>query len=86
MSAPKYQGLDWRVDVVAATNNQAGGGRGAVPTTLLKLRVQETPAHTGVMPAVAETTLALQRPALNTLFKELCRIRDELSETTGVGQ
>jgi hypothetical protein len=39
VSAPKYQGLDWRVDVVAATND-VGGGRGAVPTTLLKLRVQ----------------------------------------------
>ena len=40
----------------------------------------------GEMPGVTEHTLVLQRPALNILFKELCRIRDQLSETTGVTQ
>jgi hypothetical protein len=47
---------------------------------------QDTPVVRGEMPGVTEHTLVLQRPALNILFKELCRIRDQLSETTGVTQ
>ena len=57
---PKYVDVDWRVDLVSASER---GASLAVPTAVVSLKVQDQPRHVDEMPEVRPVTFELKRGA-----------------------
>lgn len=73
---PRLVDFDWRVDMKTSSNHLS---RMAVPTVLVEMKLQETPARVGVMPGVRDVKFELTREALGTMLDGLEKIRDQLS-------
>ncbi|XP_070828717.1 COMM domain-containing protein 9 [Chaetodon trifascialis] len=77
ISLPQLKDLDWRVDVVTASDSVS---RMSVPTCLLQLKMDD-PSAGGE--SVSMVTVELSRESLDTMLDGLGRIRDQLSVVAG---
>ncbi|XP_076588617.1 COMM domain-containing protein 9 [Chaetodon auriga] len=77
ISLPQLKDLDWRVDVVTASDSIS---RMSVPTCLLQLKMDD-PSAGGE--SVSMVTVELSRESLDTMLDGLGRIRDQLSVVAG---
>ncbi|XP_076027307.1 COMM domain-containing protein 9 [Genypterus blacodes] len=79
ISLPQLKELDWRVDMVTASDSVS---RMAVPTCLVQLKMADAcPAAGGE--SVSAVTVELSRESLDTILDGLGRIRDQLSVVAG---
>ncbi|XP_069824220.1 COMM domain-containing protein 9 [Dendropsophus ebraccatus] len=76
ISLPRLVDMDWRVDIKTSSDSVT---RMAVPTCLLKMKIQEDPALCGLEPATSTLTMELSKETLDTMLDGLGRIRDQLS-------
>uniref|UniRef100_A0A8C3YUL1 COMM domain containing 9 n=1 Tax=Catagonus wagneri TaxID=51154 RepID=A0A8C3YUL1_9CETA len=76
ISLPRLVDLDWRVDVKTSSDSIS---RLAVPTCLLRMKIQEDPSLCGDKPSVSAVTVELSKETLDTMLDGLGRIRDQLS-------
>ncbi|XP_041651762.1 COMM domain-containing protein 9 [Cheilinus undulatus] len=77
ISLPQLKELDWRVDMVTASDSVS---RMAVPTCLVQLKIEDPSAGGDSVSAV---TVELSRESLDTILDGLGRIRDQLSVVAG---
>ncbi|XP_060892183.1 COMM domain-containing protein 9 [Labrus mixtus] len=77
ISLPQLKDLDWRVDMVTASDSVS---RMAVPTCLVQLEIDDPSAGGDSVSAV---TVELSRESLDTILDGLGRIRDQLSVVAG---
>ncbi|XP_075693158.1 COMM domain-containing protein 9 isoform X1 [Rhinoderma darwinii] len=76
ISLPRLVDMDWRVDIKTSSDSVT---RMAVPTCLLKMKIQEDPGLCGSEPATSTLTMELGKETLDTMLDGLGRIRDQLS-------
>ncbi|XP_056383881.1 COMM domain-containing protein 9 [Hyla sarda] len=76
ISLPRLVDMDWRVDIKTSSDSVT---RMAVPTCLLKMKIQEDPGLCGPEPATSTLTMELSKETLDTMLDGLGRIRDQLS-------
>uniref|UniRef100_A0A452US94 COMM domain containing 9 n=1 Tax=Ursus maritimus TaxID=29073 RepID=A0A452US94_URSMA len=76
ISLPRLVDLDWRVDIKTSSDSIS---RMAVPTCLLRMKIQEDPSLCGDKPSVSAVTVELSKETLDTMLDGLGRIRDQLS-------
>ncbi|XP_069594763.1 COMM domain-containing protein 9 isoform X1 [Ranitomeya imitator] len=76
ISLPRLVDMDWRVDIKTSSDSVT---RMAVPTCLLKMKIQEDPGLCGLEPATSSLTMELSKETLDTMLDGLGRIRDQLS-------
>jgi hypothetical protein len=74
-SLPRYVGVDWRVDVKAASDVVSSM---RVPSLLVDLKVQDQPEATNRVPSARHVEFELSQEALLTMLDGLGRIRDQL--------
>ncbi|KAM3918737.1 COMM domain-containing protein 9 [Leptodactylus fuscus] len=76
ISLPRLVDMDWRVDIKTSSDSVT---RMAVPTCLLKMKIQEDPGLCELEPATSTLTMELSKETLDTMLDGLGRIRDQLS-------
>ena len=80
-SLPRFEGIDWRVDVRSASDTVS---RMSVPTVLVQMRVQnsyncEVPPAEGQAVAQRLVTFELNKETLATMLDGLVFVRDQLA-------
>ena len=80
-SLPRFEGIDWRVDVRSASDTVS---RMSVPTVLVQMRVQnsyngEIPPAEGQAVAQRLVTFELNKETLATMLDGLVFVRDQLA-------
>eukprot|EP00029_Vermamoeba_vermiformis_P007333 TRINITY_DN3145_c0_g1_i1.p1 TRINITY_DN3145_c0_g1~~TRINITY_DN3145_c0_g1_i1.p1 ORF type:complete len:190 (-),score=16.12 TRINITY_DN3145_c0_g1_i1:34-603(-) len=79
ISLPRFQDIDWRVDITSASDQMH---RMNLPSVIVQLKVNDNPQSLGEEPVTRNVNFEMTREALDTVLEGLWQIRDQLGSLT----
>jgi hypothetical protein len=79
ISLPRFQDIDWRVDITSASDQMH---RMNLPSVIVQLKVKDNPQSLGEEPAMRNVNFEMTKEALDTVLEGLWQIRDQLGSLT----